>query len=248
MKTISISCLLLFCLAGYSQNFEPDASIWKDPWISCRKTINPKSEYGVTHWIQYDLGHVRRLSKSWVWNVNDPDKLDQGFREVRIDYSINGYSWEYLGEMAFPKASGEAVYGGFEGPDLLDVEARYVLLTVVNTYGNGDCAGLSEIKFNLRPPLLYQGEEELEELPENHNNLLALYPNPVHDELSIRTVYNGLTRFLVYTIDGRFIYERSVITTPNSSVLLDAKQLVPGMYVLRAENSGYQSVAKFVVR
>lgn len=134
-----------------AQCFEPDASIWLDSWVSCSTTENPKNEYGETHWIQYDFGSVRRLSKSWAWNVNDPNRLDQGFNLVKVDYSEDGNDWTYWGEMNFPKAQGDAVYGGFPGPDLVNIEARYVLLTVVSTHGSSTCASLSEVKFNLLP-------------------------------------------------------------------------------------------------
>lgn len=248
MKIFTIISFLLISVFGYSQNFEPDASIWKDPWISCQKIISPKSDYGISHWIQYDLGHVRKLSKTWVWNVNDPEKLDQGFRQVKIDYSRNGINWTYFGEMTFPKGEGRAIYGGFEGPDLLDIEARFVLLTVVDTYGEGDCAGITEIKFNLRPPLIYEGTEDLPPLPENHDNLLLLYPNPAVDQMNVRTPYDGPSTFKVFTIDGRLTYERTINTSPNRAVILNTSQLVTGMYIIQVENEGYRSVKRFVVR
>lgn len=134
---------------GMAQCFEPDASIWLDTWASCEESPNPKTEYGNTHWIQYDFGSVRTLSKSWVWNANDPNKLEQGFNLVKIDYSTDGETWEYWGEMNFPKAEGAAVYGGFPGPDLLGIEAQYVLLTAMSNHGDPSCAGFAEIKFNL---------------------------------------------------------------------------------------------------
>lgn len=134
-----------------AQCFEPDASIWLDTWVSCETSSNPKSEYGESHWIQYDFGSIRTLSKSWVWNTNDPARLDQGFNQVKIDYSKDGQDWTYWGEMNFPKAEGKAVYGGFQGPDLMNIEARYILLTVISNHGDTNCTGIAEIKFNLLP-------------------------------------------------------------------------------------------------
>ena len=137
--------------SSYAQNFTPDASIWEDSWTSCNMSPNPISGYGSSHWIQYDLGAVRRLSKTWVWNANEPSKLTQGFKQVKVDYSLDGRNWTHWGEMEFPKGTGEAVYGGFSGPDMVDIEARYVVLTVVSTHGDPSCAGIAEIKFNLLP-------------------------------------------------------------------------------------------------
>ena len=87
---------------------------------------------------------MRNLSKTWVWNTNDPDKVDQGFKTVRIDYSEDGENWTNWGEMTFPKAQGEAVYGGFAGPDLQNVKAQYVLLTAISNYGDATCAGCGQ--------------------------------------------------------------------------------------------------------
>ena len=95
------------------------------------------------------FGSVRTLSKTWAWNANDPNKLNQGFNLVKIDYSTDGQEWEYWGEMNFPKAEGEAIYSGFPGPDLLGIEAQYILLTAISNHGDPNCAGFAEIKFNL---------------------------------------------------------------------------------------------------
>lgn len=136
---------------AFAQCFDADATIWQNTWASCEMSQNPKNEYGNSHWIQYNFGAVRKLSKSWVWNTNDPAKLNQGFNLVKIDYSIDGQNWTYFGEMNFPKAAGEAVYGGFAGPDLVGIEAQYVLLTAMSNHGDANCSGLAEIKFNLLP-------------------------------------------------------------------------------------------------
>ena len=143
-------CNAIFLQYVHAQCAEPDASIWLDTWVSCEKRQNPKQEYGTSHWIQYDFGSVRTLSKSWIWNTNDPNRLGQGFKNVKVDYSEDGQNWIYWGEMEFPKAQGNPVYGGFPGPDLLNIKARYVLLTAISTHGAA-CAGLAEVKFNLMP-------------------------------------------------------------------------------------------------
>ncbi|MEM9937143.1 MAG: T9SS type A sorting domain-containing protein, partial [Bacteroidota bacterium] len=129
----------------------PDATIWQDTWASCQATPSPNLANGTSHWIQYDFGVVRRLSKTWIWNANDPAKLSEGFRRVKVDYSVDGRNWTSWGEMEFPQAQGAAIYGGFSGPDLVGIEARYVLFTAVSNYGSSSCYGLAEVKFNLLP-------------------------------------------------------------------------------------------------
>lgn len=152
-----------------SQCTQPDASIWKDTWASCSKSENPISQYGNTHWIQYNFGSIRNLSKTWVWNTNDPAKLNQGFNQVRVDYSEDGQTWNHWGEMNFPKAEGQAVYSGFSGPDLQNIKAQYVLITAISNHGHATCAGLAEIKFSLLPqdpvaaPVINEETDEEEE-------------------------------------------------------------------------------------
>jgi len=151
-KLIYICCLTLFFINTLSaQCINSDANIWKDTWASCDKTPNPIAEYGNSHWIQYNFGSVRNLSKTWVWNTNDPTQLNQGFNLVKIDYSEDGEIWTNLGEMNFPKAEGAVIYSGFSGPDFSNLKAQYVLLTAISNHGNASCAGLAEIKFNLLP-------------------------------------------------------------------------------------------------
>ena len=168
MKSLLYSLVfqLLLVQGLFAQCFEPDASIWLDTWASCSMSSNPKAEYGSSHWIQYDFGEVRQLSKTWVWNTNDPSELDRGFNQVKVDYSIDGSEWIYWGEMNFPMAPGTAIYGGFPGPDLVDLEARFVLLTASSNHGDPSCSGLAEIKFNLLPEIQDEFPEVIEDCEE----------------------------------------------------------------------------------
>ncbi len=149
ITSIIIQLLLVAIISAQSDCFEADASIWLDTWVSCDKTPNPKSEYGDSHWIQYNFGSIRTLSKTWIWNTNDPNRLNQGFNHVKIDYSEDGQNWTYWGEMNFPKAQGDAIYSGFSGPDMVGIKAQYVLITALSNHGDSNCMGIAEIKFNL---------------------------------------------------------------------------------------------------
>ncbi len=171
MKTSGLLIgFLFFSLVSYAQVENPDREIWKEPWVSCDKRMNPKEEYGKSHWIQYDLGKVRPLSKTRIWNVNDPENLEQGFKEVQIDYSEDGKAWINYGMMTFPKGEGTAVYGGFQGPDLVGVKARFVLFTATENYGDRKCSGLTEVKFNLLPEQMVYTREEMDEEDEDEDD------------------------------------------------------------------------------
>ena len=146
----TISLVLLFGLA-HAQNecFEPDASIWLDTWKSCQESQGPNPNRSASHWIHYDFGGIQSLSKSWIWNTNEPGALETGIQEVVVDYSLDGENWQEWGEFTFEMGTGEAIYGGFAGPDFEGLEAQHVLITVLSNFGDPNCAGLSEIKFNL---------------------------------------------------------------------------------------------------
>jgi len=148
---ILLGSFFLFCQGIQAQCFEADASIWEDTWASCQKSANPIASYGESHWIKYDFGYVRNLSKTWVWNTNEPGHLSKGFNQVQIDYSIDEEEWTNWGEMNFPIGTGEAIYGGFSGPDMQGIKARYVLITALTNHGHHSCSGIAEIKFNLLP-------------------------------------------------------------------------------------------------
>ena len=149
---ILVAVCILFefnVLIAQSSCFTPDESIWLTPWLSCNTADHPIESYGQKHWIQYDFGKARSLSKTWVWNVNDPEKLNTGFNEVAIHYSLDGLAWTHWGDMNFPKGTGEFIYPGFSGPNLYGVSARFIIITGLSNYGDQNCSGFSDIKFNL---------------------------------------------------------------------------------------------------
>ena len=151
MKRIIIALIILLPFLAWSQVNNPDASIWENTWTSCQKSDNPIPENGRTHWIMYDFGVPRSLSKTWIWNTNEPGQLDKGMKTIKVDYSMDGNEWTPWGQMNLPKAQGDAVYSGFPGPDLVGLQAQYVLITGVENHGHPQCYGLAEIKFNLLP-------------------------------------------------------------------------------------------------
>lgn len=233
-----ISILLMGYIDLAAQDcFEPDAEIWKNTWRSCAKNQNPKQEYGVSHWIMYDFGEIRNLSKSWVWNCNDPDQLESGFRDVKIDYSLDGVNWSHWGEMRFPKAEGHAIYGGFQGPDLLGLKAQYILITVIDTHGDPDCAGIAEIKFNLLPGF----EESISTSTINYNPAASfrVYPNPAYDHIMISggpdvADYQIVTAQAIIVKQGRLT---------ESDKRIDLNDLPAGIYFIRI-NKSFQKFVK----
>ena len=214
---------LLICSWAMGQEcFEPDATIWENTWVSCNTSANPNNIYGNGHWIQYNFGSVRNLSKTWVWNTNDPSKLDQGFNVVKIDYSLDGQEWIHWGEMNFPKGNGKAVYSGFAGPDMVGISAQYVLVTAVSNHGHSSCSGLAEVKFNLLPEY-----SEVPNRPECPIVEEIVVEEITMDEAFIYWEYEEETLFLfAYRVEGTTDDDWIVIDTEAFEVFLEG--LTPG--------------------
>ncbi len=135
----------------HSQCFTPDASIWENTWLSCQVSPNPNPTRDAGNWIMYDFGSVYSLSKTRVWNSNEPGELDRGFKTVVIDYSEDGSEWTEFGVFEFQQGTGEPIYGGFEGPDFEGKKAQFVLISANTNWGDPTCYGIAEVKFNLIP-------------------------------------------------------------------------------------------------
>ncbi len=113
-------------------------------WLSNRAGIQPT-------WINYDLGKVYRLHEMWVWNFNGSLEpvIGLGFKEVVIEYSVNGADYVTLGDThTFNRAPGEPDYAHDTTIDLTGVEARYVRLTANSNWESILTQyGLSEVRF-----------------------------------------------------------------------------------------------------
>ncbi|MEO1518937.1 MAG: discoidin domain-containing protein [Bacteroidota bacterium] len=147
---LTLFCVLSLCQLQ-AQCGDPDASIWNDTWQSCQASKSPNPARGQGHWIQYDFGQTYQLSKAHIWNTNEIGKMAMGFRNVIVDYSQDGSDWKELGQYEWAKGTGQATYGGFEGFDFEGATARFVLITAIDNWGDQECFGLAEVKFNIWP-------------------------------------------------------------------------------------------------
>jgi len=131
------------CATTDNLDIRPETS-----WMSCTSRPNPNAARGSGHWIQYDLGENYRVNNSKVWNYNAPGMTDRGFRNVVVDYSTNGTTWQQLGTFNWGEAPGVVDYSGFTGPNFDNVAVRYILITGLDSYGTSGCSGFSKILFN----------------------------------------------------------------------------------------------------
>lgn len=145
---LSICLSLLFIVQLSSQTyFNPDrySTNHFDGWTSCTSSNNPNATRGISHWIMYDLGEKYQLGTSHIWNINDPENLNNGIQNMVIDFSVDGISWTELGVYTMPQSDGSLFYNGVVGPNFNNEKFRYILMTAIDNYG-GSCYGFSELK------------------------------------------------------------------------------------------------------
>lgn len=121
----------------------------KDSWNSCQLSPSPNSSRGNSHWIRYDFGGSYPITSAHIWNYNVAGQTNKGFKNVVIDYSDDGQNWTQLGTYAWPQANGNTNYTGFDGPNFGELNARYILITALDNWGNNSCAGFSQISFKI---------------------------------------------------------------------------------------------------
>ncbi|HHH54253.1 MAG TPA: T9SS type A sorting domain-containing protein [Bacteroidetes bacterium] len=145
----------IIILTGFNQILSqcyPDRhnTTWFHGWESCEKSENPNSARGTSHWIMYDLGHIYKLENVHFWNINDPENLNNGIKNVMIDYSTDGNSWIEFGHQSFNQGTGKSIYEGEDAFSFDGINARYLLVTVLENWG-GSCVGFGEIKIGVSP-------------------------------------------------------------------------------------------------
>jgi hypothetical protein len=102
-------------------------------------------------WIQYEFDKVYKLHEMWVWNSNTDLEASIGFgaKDVTIEYSIDGIDYITLGTThEFARATAADDYTHNTTVDLGSIQARYVRLTINNSWGGWlPQYGLSEVRF-----------------------------------------------------------------------------------------------------
>jgi len=181
MRAVFTSLLVLLAGVVYAQNCQQPyhSTHAQDQWLSCTPAPNPNSVRGVSHWILYDLGEVYTLSTSRFWNYNVAGETERGIRRGSIDYSLDGQTWQPASEFTLAEAPGTPQYAGERGPDFGEIEARYVLVTAVESWGN-DCSGLAEVRFDV------VGKTAEPQVPVELGEI-RLYPNPTRETLYLKT-------------------------------------------------------------
>ncbi|MHC4298512.1 MAG: discoidin domain-containing protein [Planctomycetota bacterium] len=103
-------------------------------------------------WIQFELDSVYPLHEMWVWNSNTglESSIGYGFKDVTIEYSLDGVEYATLGTThEFAQAPGADGYAHNTAIDFGGMQAKYVRLTVNTNWALFPFPqfGLSEVRF-----------------------------------------------------------------------------------------------------
>ncbi|MEM7655691.1 MAG: T9SS type A sorting domain-containing protein [Bacteroidota bacterium] len=245
MKTNVLHTILLLALISLSVGIlraqcRTEES-WAEAWQSCETSPNPHSAYSEGHWLWYDFGHVYPVSSLHIWNLNQPAHLQQGVKRLAIDYSLDGQTWQSWGEVEVPQASGKARDSGSEVADVGMIPARYVLLTVLENWGDPHCVGLHEVMFDLEP------------IPIETEAAFVLYPNPSQERVNIALRESGSGRYQVEMINltGQQVASQTVERSGNQDPLrMEFPQIQAGMYIVRvfSEMGEILGAEKLIIR
>ena len=114
-----------------------------DMWLSSLTGEQPT-------WIEYTFDNTYKLDKMLVWNSNQglESVVGYGARDVKVEYSADGTSWETLGDFEFAQAPGEPTYTANTTVDFAGAAVKAVKLTINNNWGDAlPQYGLSEVRF-----------------------------------------------------------------------------------------------------
>jgi len=115
----------------------------KDMWLSGTEPLGA--------WIEFQFDKVYKLYEMWVWNYNEflEPVIGLGFKDVSIEYSVNGINYTTLGTThQFARAPGADGYAHNTTVDFGGAVAKYVRLTAHSNWGGIlPQYGLSEVRF-----------------------------------------------------------------------------------------------------
>ncbi|NJL71108.1 MAG: hypothetical protein HC888_05560, partial [Candidatus Competibacteraceae bacterium] len=94
----------------------------------------------------YDLGEPHRVAGLYVWNHNEPNYMDRGIKQARIEVSDDGKKWSPVGEFTFQRATGKPELPAEVIPFAQPVKGRYFKINALSRFGS-DAFGFSEIRF-----------------------------------------------------------------------------------------------------
>jgi len=218
---------------------------WFDAWISCRMAPNPNPQRDSSHWILYDFGELYEINSVHFWNLNAPNFVDAGVRRMAIDVSRDGVDWREVGVFTVAKAPALSRY---EGEDLVDFPAvvgRYVLITVLESWGDR-CAGFSEIRFGVDSVITTDVRNT--KPPTEQDWYFDVSPNPsTSNPVVVRVYYAQKGQYTVEDVTGKTLLQGQWNNaSPIGEISIDLPHQ-KGMYILTLR-SGRQIQSRLLIR
>ena len=118
-----------------------------DMWLSSKTGEQPT-------WIQYEFDRLYKLDEMFVWNSNTESEgfIGYGAKDVTVEYSVDGSTWENLGDFEFVQAPGMEGCAADTTVPFAGAAARFVKLTINSNWGDVLVQfGLSEVRFTYIP-------------------------------------------------------------------------------------------------
>ncbi len=150
---IFITCLFYF--SNLQAQCIDNGNVWNKSWESCQVSASPNPNRGTTHWLLYEFDEAQNIDSTYIWNANKTGESQNGLKNVIIDYSVDGNTWTELGSFTFPQATELTDYEGFLGPNFGGVFIKKILITIVSTHGDGTCASIAELQFQVNKDACY---------------------------------------------------------------------------------------------
>ena len=229
MKNITTIIFLFFItnLIHAQCSIEEHSNNPNDAWLSCEINENPNPDRPDSHWVLYDLGYVYSIGATKFWNYNVAGETGKGMKNITIDYSINGAAWEIAASFQLNEAPGNNNYTGEAGPNLNEVDARYILISASDTWGGGNCAGLSEVKFEIDGTVTTAAQDLFVD-----ETSITLYPNPTAGYF---TIDGTLNNFDVKILDVNGTVHQN-LTNVSPQIIIDVSTLPAGLYFIEVSH------------
>lgn len=113
-------------------------------WLSIKDANQPT-------WIEFEFQSVQKVHEMWIWNSNESleKSIGLGFKDITIEYSVDGIDFTTLGTThEFTQAPAAINYAHNTTIDMGGVTAKYVRLTANSNWGDILVQfGLSEVRF-----------------------------------------------------------------------------------------------------
>ncbi|MHC4657506.1 MAG: hypothetical protein ACYS91_21195 [Planctomycetota bacterium] len=164
-------------------------------------------------WIEFQFDKVYKLHELWVWNSNEflEPMVGFGFKDVTIEYSVNGTDYTTLGTTAeFARAPGTSGYAHNTTIDFGGVGAKHVRLTANSNWGGIlNQYGLSEVRF------LYIPVHARESSPDSGETDVSIgtIDNPMDVTLGFRAGREAATHNVYFSADEQAVIDSTAAVT-----------------------------------